>query len=119
MRIVIDIPEVIKSLADEEFTLITPTIDVEAIIDHICSEYMFGTRRVDNVLLDCLDSLSVVTDCDHCEIAYNKLVSEIHNLIISIYSRLNEYRLKEYCLDQYKDLRLLYRWRDLYVFELK
>ena len=119
MKVVIDIPGVIQSLEDEEFTHNTPTIDLEAIIDYICNEYMFGTSRVDNVLLDCLDSLSVVKDCDHCEVAYNKLVSELHNLIISIYRRLDEYMLREYPLDMFNNLRLVRRWRDLYVFELK
>jgi hypothetical protein len=119
MKIVVHIPEVVKSLDDYEFSHNAPTIDLEAILDYICNEYMFGTSKINNVLLECLESLSNVRDCDHCDVTYNKLVSEIYNLIITVYRRLDEYMLREYPLDMFNNLRLVRRWRDLYVFELK
>lgn len=118
MQIAVHIPDTDR-LGDSWITSDLPIIDLEAIIDHICNEYMFGTRRIDNVLLDCLDSLSSVSDCDHCEVSYNKLVSEIHNLIIKVYQQLDEHRLRDYSLGEFKRFRLKKRWRDLYVFELK
>lgn len=119
MKILVHMPEVVKSLDDYEFSHNAPTIDLEAVVDYICNEYMFGNRSYENVLLDCLESLSSVTDCDNCDISYVKLVSELHNLIITIYKRLDEHMLRQYPLNKFNNLRLKRRWRDLYVFELQ
>jgi hypothetical protein len=119
MKILIHIPDTVKNIECTSITNDLPVIDLEAIIDYICNEYMFGTGGVDGALSDCLDAFGGVLDCDYCEVTYTKLVSEIHNLILRIHQRLDEYMLKHYPPNFFNDLRLLHRWKDLYVFELK
>jgi hypothetical protein len=118
MKILVHLPEVAKSLGDKEFNKTAPTVDVDALVDYICGEYIFSSD-IDNVLINCLDSLGSVTDYYNCDISYNKLVSTIYATIVDIYGRLDEYMIRENVAYGKNNLRLQCRIGDLYVFEFQ
>ena len=119
MHIVIQLDRVADLARSLDSTIDGPTIDLEAILDYICGEYMLGTRCLEKVLSDCIDGLGPVRDCDYCEVTYNKVVNELHQLIVLLYQSLDEHRLRDFNPYKYSDLRTVLRWRDLYVFKLE
>lgn len=119
MRVAIELEEASKIFLVLEGNDDVPGIDSEAILDHICSEYMLGNRCVEKVLSECMDGLGAVTDNDYCEAAYNKVVSLLHRLIISVFQTLDEYKMDYVPYWVRGDLRLVHSWRNLYVFKLE
>lgn len=119
MRIVVDLNEVSSLITRIDTNLDGPIVDIEAILDYLCDEYITNRACIESTLSDCLEAVSAVKDCDYCEQSYYKTVSELHQLIVIFYGALDRFRLRQQQFREFTSMRLLCRWKELYVFELK
>lgn len=93
------------------------TIDTHALIDYVCSMHVFGDSCVEQTLIDCLDSVQAVGDAYEDRQTFERMSSDIFNLITCIFAKLDELTIQKTIKRSFTNLRIVGQWRNLYVLE--
>ncbi len=117
MRVLVEFSDTTSYIHRLTNTLDYQTIDVDALLDYICNVYMFGDKCVEKMIMDCVEGISSVGDSYEDKQTFEKLVSDINNLILSIFKKLDELKLSLTMPECFTTIKIVKQWRNLYVFE--
>ena len=117
MRLVIEFSNAQESLHRLTTVQDYQTIDTDALVDYVLDCYLHDFKCLDFILDSYMDTLDRIDNFNDCSDSYLKMLNDIANLIVSVLSTLEEYKIQQIINKGFTTITIVRQWRNNYVFE--